>query len=61
MDQILVFERGRLVESGQHAALAAGGGVYARLWSITRRPGVGPRAGLDAAGQPADRAPQVVP
>ncbi|PPT74842.1 ABC transporter ATP-binding protein/permease [Xanthomonas arboricola] len=32
-DQILVFERGRLVESGQHTALASAGGVYARLWA----------------------------
>lgn len=31
-DQILVFERGRLSESGQHQTLLDAGGVYARLW-----------------------------
>ena len=38
-DQILVFDRGRLAESGTHEALLAGQGmgvgqgVYARLWA----------------------------
>jgi ATP-binding cassette subfamily B protein len=31
-DQILVFDQGRLSEQGRHDALAAQGGVYARLW-----------------------------
>lgn len=31
-DQILVFEHGRLVETGRHEALLAGAGIYARLW-----------------------------
>jgi ATP-binding cassette subfamily B protein len=31
-DRILVFDRGRLAESGKHDALVAQGGVYARLW-----------------------------
>ncbi|MCM5602391.1 ABC transporter ATP-binding protein [Xanthomonas hortorum] len=61
VDQILVFERGRLVESGQHAALAAGGGVYARLWEHHAQARRWALRGTDAAGQPADRAPQVVP
>lgn len=31
-DQILVFDRGRLVEQGQHQALLEQDGLYARLW-----------------------------
>ena len=30
-DQVLVFDRGRIVERGTHAELAAAGGVYSRL------------------------------
>lgn len=33
VDQILVFDQGRLVEQGRHDALVAQGGVYARMWS----------------------------
>jgi ATP-binding cassette, subfamily B, bacterial IrtA/YbtP len=32
-DRILVFERGRLVESGRHETLLQHDGVYARLWA----------------------------
>jgi len=32
-DEILVMDRGRLVERGRHQALTAAGGVYAGLWS----------------------------
>lgn len=31
-DQILVMDRGRIVERGTHAALLAARGLYARLW-----------------------------
>jgi len=31
-DRIIVMERGRIVETGDHAALLARGGCYARLW-----------------------------
>lgn len=31
-DQILVFDRGRLLEKGRHEALVARDGLYARLW-----------------------------
>jgi ABC-type multidrug transport system fused ATPase/permease subunit len=30
-DEVLVFDRGRLVERGPHAELVAAGGVYASL------------------------------
>ena len=33
-DQILVMDHGRIVESGDHIALLARGGVYARMWSL---------------------------
>jgi len=32
-DQILVFDKGRLVEKGRHEDLVDAGGTYARLWS----------------------------
>jgi putative ABC transport system ATP-binding protein len=43
-DEVLVFDRGRVVERGPHERLAAAGGVYARLYSSwaaarTRRAG----------------------
>ncbi len=32
MDRILVFENGQIIEDGSHDELAAGGGLYAKLW-----------------------------
>jgi len=32
MDRLVVMEDGQVVESGTHAELVAGGGLYARLW-----------------------------
>jgi ATP-binding cassette subfamily C protein CydC len=34
MDEILVLERGRMVERGTHADLLARGGLYARMWHL---------------------------
>ena len=42
-DQILVMERGSLVEWGTHRELLAGGGLYARLYRLQFEPEV--RAG----------------
>ncbi|MGQ0672498.1 MAG: ABCB family ABC transporter ATP-binding protein/permease [Hyphomicrobium sp.] len=36
-DNIIVLEKGRLVEQGSHAALIAGGGLYASLWNRQRQ------------------------
>jgi thiol reductant ABC exporter CydC subunit len=34
MDEILVLEKGRVVERGQHANLLAAGGLYQRMWQL---------------------------
>ena len=33
MDRLIVVDRGRIVEQGDHRALLARGGLYARLWA----------------------------
>jgi ABC-type transport system involved in Fe-S cluster assembly fused permease/ATPase subunit len=33
-DEILVLDHGRIVERGNHGALLASGGVYARMWAL---------------------------
>ena len=35
-DEILVLDQGRIVERGTHAALLAGGGLYASMWNRQR-------------------------
>jgi ABC-type multidrug transport system fused ATPase/permease subunit len=36
--QILVMEKGRVIERGTHPALLAQGGAYARLHAMQQRP-----------------------
>ena len=53
-DQILVLQRGRVVESGTHADLLARGGVYARMWAAQAEGGDAAQSGLpDATAQQA--------
>jgi ATP-binding cassette subfamily B multidrug efflux pump len=33
MDRLIVMDRGRIVEEGDHATLLARNGLYARLWA----------------------------
>src|SRR5258708_39187042 len=33
MDRLIVLDRGRVVEEGEHRTLLARGGLYARLWA----------------------------
>ena len=35
--QILVMERGRIVERGTHRQLLAQGGTYAQMWSLQQQ------------------------
>jgi len=33
MDRLIVLDRGRILEEGDHRSLLAKGGLYARLWA----------------------------
>ena len=33
MDRLIVLDKGRIVEEGDHRSLLARGGLYARLWA----------------------------
>ncbi len=53
-DEILVFDRGRVIERGRHAALLARGGFYAAMW---RRQQTNAGAGPEAPDAPPQAAP----
>jgi len=50
-DEILVLDRGRIVERGTHVALLAANGVYARMWRLQQDE----RRGAAEAQSPGDR------
>jgi hypothetical protein len=48
MDRLIVLDRGRIVEMGDHASLLAQGGLYARLWAHQSGGFLGEGAGEEA-------------
>jgi ATP-binding cassette subfamily B multidrug efflux pump len=55
MDRLIVMDKGRIVEEGDHRALLARGGLYARLWAHQSGGFLGDEAGDDEAVAPAAR------
>jgi ATP-binding cassette subfamily B multidrug efflux pump len=49
MDRLIVMDRGRIVEAGDHQSLLAQGGLYARLWEHQSGGFLGEEAGEDVA------------
>jgi ATP-binding cassette subfamily B multidrug efflux pump len=47
MDRLIVLDKGRIVEEGDHATLLARGGLYARLWAHQSGGFLGEHAGDD--------------
>jgi ATP-binding cassette subfamily B protein len=56
-DEILVLDRGRIVERGTHVALLSANGVYARMWRLQQDE----RRGAAEAHEPADDRPAPEP
>ena len=59
MDRLVVMDRGRIVEVGDHKSLLAAGGIYARLWS--HQSGGFLAEDLDEVGDEVNPKPQPVP
>jgi ATP-binding cassette subfamily B protein len=55
-DEILVLDRGRIVERGTHAVLLALAGVYARMWQLQQTEAADETEVAVPAGAPAPRA-----
>jgi ATP-binding cassette subfamily B multidrug efflux pump len=54
MDRLVVLDKGRIVEEGDHRSLLAQGGLYARLWAHQSGGFLGEEADDD---EPLDAAP----
>jgi len=52
MDRLIVLDRGRIVEEGDHRSLLARGGLYARLWAHQSGGFLGEEADGEAGGTP---------
>jgi ATP-binding cassette subfamily B protein len=48
-DEILVMDRGRIVERGTHRALLDRGGAYAQMWALQQQEEAGPDRGVETA------------
>jgi ATP-binding cassette subfamily B multidrug efflux pump len=58
MDRLIVLDKGRIVEEGDHRSLLVRGGLYARLWEHQSGGFLGDDA-TDAADTPVDSAVEV--
>jgi ATP-binding cassette subfamily B protein len=51
-EQIIVMDRGRIVERGTHAELLRAGGLFSQMWALQQQRAAEPLASDDALGQP---------
>jgi ATP-binding cassette subfamily B multidrug efflux pump len=51
MDRLIVLDRGRIVEEGDHRSLLAKGGLYARLWEHQSGGFLGEEVGEEATAE----------
>ena len=61
MDRLVVLDKGRIVEEGDHRSLLARGGLYARLWAHQSGGFLGEEVDADAPPERADRLHEAEP